>query len=376
MGWSNDGGGSTLTDLMQSGPQAQLDLVRLARSQLDLVSFWREADRLLRRAVPFGLSCWYTFDPESEILSGHYNSAGQPLPRGLPENEYLQPDVNKYRELATASRPAGGLSEATGGHPERSRRFAELLGPRGWSDELRAAFVDGRLWGGLVLLRERGDPLYSPAEIALVAALSRHFGAAMRRGLISARTTVVTDEAPGVLVLDPHDELDSATPTATDWLADLPEVGQLRGPLPGVIRAVALRARSEPTEHDVPRVHLRSRSGRWLTVHAALLDGTAAGRVVVTIEAARSPDVLPFLAAAYGLTEREQQLLVLVLQGSTTGEIAHLLGLSPYTVQDHLKAIFEKTGVHSRGELSAAIYHGRFEPILKRTEVTWPDRID
>jgi len=61
-------------------------------------------------------------------------------------------------------------------------------------------------------------------------------------------------------------------------------------------------------------------------------------------------------ADAYGLTDRERKVTALVAQGLSTNAIAQRLYLAPYTVQDHLKSIFERVGVGSRGELVARLY--------------------
>lgn len=82
------------------------------------------------------------------------------------------------------------------------------------------------------------------------------------------------------------------------------------------------------------------------------------------IEPARPHELAPLIAAAYGLTERERVVTQLVAQGLATTAIARRLHLSPWTVQDHLKAIFEKLDVSSRGEVVARLFFDHYAPRL------------
>jgi DNA-binding CsgD family transcriptional regulator len=74
------------------------------------------------------------------------------------------------------------------------------------------------------------------------------------------------------------------------------------------------------------------------------------------VEPAQPARIAPLLMSAYGLTDREQELTRLVLQGDSTAQIAERLVVSPHTVQEHLKSIFEKTGVRSRRDLVGKVF--------------------
>jgi DNA-binding CsgD family transcriptional regulator len=86
------------------------------------------------------------------------------------------------------------------------------------------------------------------------------------------------------------------------------------------------------------------------------------------LEPAHPARIAPLLMSAYGLTEREQQLTRLVLQGFSTAEIAERLAVSLHTVRQHLKSVFDKTNVRSRRELVTKIFLTHYEPRLRDNE--------
>jgi DNA-binding CsgD family transcriptional regulator len=95
---------------------------------------------------------------------------------------------------------------------------------------------------------------------------------------------------------------------------------------------------------------------------------TGPRRVAVIVEPAQPARIAPLLMSAYGLTEREQELTRLVLQGDSTAQIAERLVVSPHTVQQHLKNIFEKTGVRSRRDLVGKVFFAHYEPRVRDNE--------
>ena len=86
------------------------------------------------------------------------------------------------------------------------------------------------------------------------------------------------------------------------------------------------------------------------------------GQVSVVIAPAQPAETAGFVLRAYGLSPRESEVARLVLLGRSTPEVSAELFVSPHTVQDHLKAIFDKVGVHSRKELVGHIFFEHYLP--------------
>lgn len=58
-----------------------------------------------------------------------------------------------------------------------------------------------------------------------------------------------------------------------------------------------------------------------------------------------------------GLTPAQTEVVEQLLKGRTEAEIAAMLDKSPHTVHTHLKAIYQRLGVHSRAELIVKYVH-------------------
>lgn len=275
-------------------------------------------------------------------------------------SEHGDDEVNQLRQLVRQPNPVGWLDESTGGDRMSARRYRDAMHPYGLGDELRVALVaDGTCWGLLCLHRAAGRSGFDTREVATVAALAPHVGGALRRALLTeeALGTPVLD-GPGVVLLEPDGSVGSTTAAGARWLAELAELDQPRGQrLPTVVRSVVERLRtSGDAELGVARARVRAPSGQWLTVHASDLDDDL-GRIAVVVEPTSPVSLAPLIIAAYGLTARESQVTQGLLVGRARKEIAANLQISLHTVNDHVKAVFDKTGVSSAGQLRAQVFH-------------------
>lgn len=97
------------------------------------------------------------------------------------------------------------------------------------------------------------------------------------------------------------------------------------------------------------------------------------GASAVVIEPAKASEIVPLIVDAYELSERELEITQFIARGLATGEIAKQLFLSPHTVRDHVKAVFEKVGVSSRGELVGRLFTEHYAPVAEQKIVRVTD---
>jgi len=342
---------------MVNAARVRDDIVRLVHRGLPVPEFAQAVGSALLRAVPAEGTCLMTLDPATMLPTAEYVENGLPAAEQLRlvEIEVREPDFNKWTQLARSDQPAASLSDVTAGDLDRSLRQREIRRPGGFADELRAVLG---LWGALTVFRETRRPHFTTAEVQFVSSVAGLMADGLRRGLLLDAARGGAEDV-GLLMLADDDEVTLANPAAQRWLDDLGTGDRVGAHLPLVVPAVARQARA----HDpaLARARVRTGSGRWLIVRASPMgDGT----VAVLLEAARPAELAPLIADAYGFTETERRVTELVAQGLSTKQIAARLRVTTYTVQDHVKSVFTKSGARSRGDLVARLFFDHYAASL------------
>lgn len=339
--------------------RAQERLAALADAGLAAEEACRAAIAELRRAVGFTRWCWPLTDPDSAIaVSGTGELDFWPsLPRLIELEEHG--DVTSKPRLATSSRASVSLSAATRGDLARSTRWRECLRPYGIGDELMTVCRDRYgCWGSVELMRDAADRPFDSDDVRFLEGLAPTLGVLIRRAVRRSWQSAPRDPrplAPATLIVDHELRPTGWTRPLGAWLAELGSDPEGGGMLPPAFYEIGTRARTPAAAATgLPAsARIRTAAGRWATVDGAVLDGTSAGQVAITVRSASSSEIFDLLCKTHEFTRRERQLAAFVVEGLATKQLAQAACISPHTVQDHLKALFAKTGLNSRGELTS-----------------------
>jgi DNA-binding CsgD family transcriptional regulator len=346
------------------------DVDVVSRAGLDLETYLDEALTSISRVVPHISACVATVDPSTLLLTGTLKFGDL---HGKDDHdhewgliEYGTREPTSFLELAHRAVPAVAVRESDPG----SVRLNEFMADRyGYTDELRVVMRDrGQVWGAVAMFRGGDDESFDAQDAQLLASLSGTLSIGMRLGLLGRLGDIpaVTAAGPAVVIVGPDDQITSMSSGAEARLSEL-KYADHQTEATGIIAALVGTARrfARGEVAHPPRARVRARTGMWLVLHASPMsprEGQPTGDVVITIDEARPPEIVPLVVAAFNLTDRERAVTERVLQGMDTKDIAASLHLSAYTVQDHLKAVFTKADVRSRRELIARVYFDQYVP--------------
>lgn len=318
---------------------------RLADSASDSRALRVGLVELLRRQMPVD---WYV-----AALTDPRTAVGVDPVAVVPAGIRL-PELVRARYLSAHHRWTTLTGAVTlGEDPGASLVWREVQAAYGVRDVLSTVLRDDHgTWGFLDLW---SSERFTEDDVALLDVVGPVLCVAVRRHQAGALRPVRAAPAAGPVVLVLEDDLRvvDATPMSAAWLATLLPPAAGARPVPAVAWNVAaqLHAVEAGIDDGEPsgRVHLAD--GVWVTARAARLG--SGRRIAVSMAPTTGADRIDLLVRACALTPREAAVTEEVCAGGTNAEVAAGLHLSPLTVQDHLKAVFTKTGVRSRGALAA-----------------------
>ncbi|MBI5106057.1 MAG: helix-turn-helix transcriptional regulator [Solirubrobacterales bacterium] len=343
----------------QQHRRVERDIAWVAGRGLGAHELRTEVLERLRRAVPFDAMCASTADPDSLCMTSTVtDSVDRTLSPAFYRAEYGTPDATKHVQLAHARSPVGLLSQATGGDLARSARYRAVMAPMGVQHELRAAArVNGTTWGFVHLFRGVDRRDFDADEVDLVAKASCHLARGLRAAAVRpALEAVPHGDVPALVVFDRDGRILETTPGAEARLAALDDDQEGRH-VPEALLSVAMWAlvMEDGGVRQAARSRAVGRDGRWHVLDASVTDR---GRIAVVVQDATPRELLPLVLASYGLSPGEREVVDLALDGCSTKAMAAELHISPHTVQDRLKGVFDKVGVRSRRDLVAKLTGG------------------
>ncbi|MFJ4843914.1 MULTISPECIES: helix-turn-helix transcriptional regulator [unclassified Streptomyces] len=345
------------------------------------------ADTLLG-VVGADVWCAVMLDPATLLDTGGRHEEGFPqavMPRLFEIEHTEQTGVDHLRALTRRPGSASLLSRSMAGRLDESVYYRDILRPTGLADELRVLLRHGtRTWGLFVLCRAPGSAPFTAADVALADSFSTPATQALRRSLLlSGIDRGDVPDAAGLLAFDDDQGLRLRTATAERWLALVQESHPAAArPYPLTLTALLSKARAAG-----PGAHVQSRAltrtGHWITLSAwrepapdtPESTGSDAVLTYVSLAPSHPGELTAIVLDAYGLTPREREVAQHVLLGRSTADVADALRIAEYTVQDHLRKVFDKAGVRSRREFTGDLFRRCYLPRLPAPPLTTDGRM-
>jgi DNA-binding CsgD family transcriptional regulator len=155
------------------------------------------------------------------------------------------------------------------------------------------------------------------------------------------------------VVVDVRCRIKYVSTGSDEWEAELKWILESRFKLQPEVETFIRSLSSDDGELPPVRVGLLSGNRVLRVVRVVGSDGTM---FILSVEEDRNCNSLVRAARRHGLTRRETEVLSLILDGCSAGEIAGMLALSEHTVQGYFKRLLFKTGARNRVSMVASMF--------------------
>jgi len=365
-------------------------LKKIDSNHLDLHSLFNEIFLEVKKEIPFRAGWFFQVSPDTLQLVQSapkiWNGVAPPEMNGSYHGPSLFPTVRQLLQSGSLCMRGEEWWSASrlSGHPI----YQTVLKPNKLHFALILVLLDGekRCRGYITLWREKSKGDFTDANVEALSLVSPIIGAYIERIPSPQKNSIVSEISeeelhqlvrrraqPGILILNQdghilyvnHDAknlleaLTARNPSPSPDHSRLPQiVYQLYTQFKETIgsMAVDVLGSSVPT---VNRVCIHEGvvflfRGLLLQKQGASLDSM---HIMVLIEKVSQGVRIDQFVQSTNLTEREQAVVRLLLEGKTNKEVASCMNIGEYTVKDHVKRIMKKLNVTTRAGIVAKILH-------------------
>jgi DNA-binding CsgD family transcriptional regulator len=318
-----------------------LEIINIAYSVPDRSNLFQMVCEQVQKLVPFDGAAFIPLDPSTAQFSyrGHvvFNSPVKTLPLFCLYYAPLHPLIGggfHTQRFNEAMRITDILARGRLAETEYSRDFQSQV-PMFY--ELCAmACSQGDLLAGLCFHRTKQDRDFTDHDKEILNTLMPHLSLALHN--LNLMDAIALSQGTGLIILGEDGHPVYMNEEAKEALNGNP-VGKI--PDPGM---------------NVGPVLFRTHT-RTYRVRTARQFGK---RSVILLESLPTGDEIKSKLSHFGLSQRQEEIAVLVMQGLSNNEISDRLCIARQTVKDHVRDIFEKAKVHHRIELAAKVM--KFRP--------------
>lgn len=229
----------------------------------------------------------------------------------------------------------------------------------------------GRISGVLALFRPKSMPDFSYQEIAKAELLAPYLAGALKKTLVLEQTdkggyilnsVIESLDDKAIVILNEFLEPIFKNKNATEILAKLARGidpgDQSSLSLPEELHKCCQEFRTSLTHQDISESCAKelcvedTHTGEILPVRVSVINSAGKSTfflICFDTERAVAPPLKNL--SRFGISPREMEIVTLVYQGCRNTEIAEKLFISKYTVENHLKNIFQKMEVKNRTSL-------------------------
>ncbi|UOQ50428.1 helix-turn-helix transcriptional regulator [Gracilibacillus caseinilyticus] len=327
---------------------------RLRGKYHDSYHYRKKMVEALQTSIFFDAYCCTIVNPHTLTSVGAVTESSiDVIHQQLLISEYKEDDVHLYKDLVQNQKKIGRLSDTFG--EVGSRRYDTILKPHRFSDEIRVALMEkNQCYGFLTLFKKEQavqQSYFSDTDVFLLENVAPIMAQALR-SYYHAISDNVDNRQPagtGIILLNQDLQIISSNDTGSSYLQTLQNF-ERSSALPKPIQAIGAKLITEG--EPLAPVFVPIINNVYLVVSASFLQTESeTPSIAITLNKATSRDMLFYLMEVYRLTLREKEVVLESIRGIPAKEIADNLNISYYTVQDHLKVIFQKAGVTTRNEL-------------------------